>query len=345
MKHRFFVISSSFIVIVLIMAVIFNFKSATTSGHEGGTAEGSVRIFEFTYITSITEIPDEFRELEIWVPIPQSNFYQEISALSINTDLLYSIQTDPEYGNKILYARVHAGENDPIRLELKFTVHRKQYSVWDAVQKDFSRSDENSLNRFLQPDVLVPIDGIIAETAQEVVKPGMSDLEKARVLYDYVVGTMKYDKSGEGWGRGDAVYACDVRKGNCTDFHSLFIGMARSVGIPARFVSGFSVPDEETEGQINGYHCWAEFYLTDYGWVPIDASEAFKFPDRKDFLFGGLDLNRVEFTTGRDISMLPTHLDQKFNYLIYPYVMVDGEEYSTVQNEFRYRNIQIVQKN
>jgi transglutaminase-like putative cysteine protease len=44
---------------------------------------------------------------------------------------------------------------------------------------------------------------------------------------------MRYDKTGTGWGRGDVLYACDAKKGNCTDFHSLFIAMARSQGIPA----------------------------------------------------------------------------------------------------------------
>jgi transglutaminase-like putative cysteine protease len=72
---------------------------------------------------------------------------------------------------------------------------------------------------------------------------------------------MSDDKSGEGWGGGDTIYACDVRKGNCTDFHSLFIGMARASNIPARFVSGFPVPENANQGEIPAYHCWAKFYI------------------------------------------------------------------------------------
>ena len=76
-------------------------------------------------------------------------------------------------------------------------------------------------------------------------------------LYDNIVTTLLYDKSGKGWGRGDATYACDIRTGNCTDFHSLFIGEARSLGIPARFIMGLPLPEGRSQGVIPGYHCWA----------------------------------------------------------------------------------------
>src|SRR5271166_3492204 len=72
-----------------------------------------------------------------------------------------------------------------------------------------------------------------------------------------VVSTVKYDKTGRGWGRNDIHYACEERQGNCTDFHAIFIGYARALGIPARFAIGFPLPSGRGEGQIAGYHCWA----------------------------------------------------------------------------------------
>ena len=85
-------------------------------------------------------------------------------------------------------------------------------------------------------------------------------LDKARAIYDYVFTTMRYDKTGTGWGRGDVLYACDAKKGNCTDFHSLFIAMARSQGIPARFEIGFPLPPDKHSAEIAGYHCWSDFF-------------------------------------------------------------------------------------
>jgi len=77
-----------------------------------------------------------------------------------------------------------------------------------------------------------------------------SALDKARAIYDYVFTTMRYDKTGTGWGHGDVLYACDAKKGNCTDFHSLFIAMARSQGIPARFEIGFPLPPDKHSAEL-----------------------------------------------------------------------------------------------
>jgi transglutaminase-like putative cysteine protease len=151
------------------------------------------------------------------------------------------------------------------------------------------------------------------------------------VDYEYVTSIMKYDKSGTGWGRGDALYACDVRRGNCTDFHSLFIGLTRARGIPARFTIGFPLGAAKS-GEIPGYHCWAEFYSGGV-WVPVDASEASKHPEKHDYYFGHLDENRVAFTMGRDLELKPRQNGEPLNYLIYPHAELDGA--SVQQNEIK----------
>ena len=93
--------------------------------------------------------------------------------------------------------------------------------------------------RWLAPDRLVPLDARIRALADKVTRGKPTDLEKARAIYDYVVSTMRYDKTGTGWGNGDIYWACDTQSGNCTDFHALFTGLSRAVGIPAKFVIGF----------------------------------------------------------------------------------------------------------
>lgn len=75
---------------------------------------------------------------------------------------------------------------------------------------------------------------------------------EARAIYDYVFATMRYDKTGTGWARGDVLHACEAKKGNGTDFHSLFIAMARSQGIPARFEIGFPLPADKRSSEIAG---------------------------------------------------------------------------------------------
>jgi transglutaminase-like putative cysteine protease len=200
---------------------------------------------------------------------------------------------------------------------------------------------EGDLSRWLKPDRLVPIDGQIHTWAHDVVEAAhaQTDLEMARAIYNHVVSTVKYDKSGKGWGRGDIYYACDARRGNCTDFHAIFIGYARAMGIPARFAIGFPLPGERGAGKIAGYHCWAEFYAKGIGWVPVDASEAAKNPAKREYFFGAHDENRVELSKGRDVVLTPRQQGEPLNYFVYPYAEVDGKAYANIETGYSYRDL------
>ena len=71
----------------------------------------------------------------------------------------------------------------------------------------------------------MPVNETFKTLAEKATAGKTDDLERAKALYDHVISRMRYDKSGTGWGRGDAVYACDARTGNCSDFHAYFIAL------------------------------------------------------------------------------------------------------------------------
>ena len=193
------------------------------------------------------------------------------------------------------------------------------------------------LDRFLKPDKLVPIEGRPAEIAAEQTRGDDTTLGKAKAIYDYIFRTMRYDKSGTGWGRGDALWACDAHHGNCTDFHSLFAAMARSQHIPVRFAIGFAVPADKHDGDIPGYHCWADFYALNT-WIPVDISEAWQ-QSKKEYFFGAHDENRVQFSVGRDIELSPRQAGDPLNYFVYPYVESGGKKYENVSNDFSFEDL------
>jgi transglutaminase-like putative cysteine protease len=112
--------------------------------------------------------------------------------------------------------------------------------------------------------------------------------------------------------------------------------MARSQKIPARFEIGFPIPADKHSGEIAGYHCWADFYTSDHGWVPVDISEAWKHPEQREFFFGHWDDNRVQFSIGRDVALSPRQDGEPLNYFVYPYVEVDHKEYSNVSTHFSF---------
>jgi transglutaminase-like putative cysteine protease len=299
-----------------------------------------LRNFEFTYLTRIPALPADAKTSRIWIPLPQSDRYQTIDNLKIETPFGYTKHRDLEYGNEYLYLEFPAAKvTEPTEVRISFEVARREHRVALNAHPVTKQSGLTSpdLQRFLQPDRRVPLQGVIAElSAQQTV--GLEDpLPKARAIYNYVIATMRYDKSGTGWGNGDAIWACTAKRGNCTDFHSLFIGMMRAAGIPARFEIGFPLPADQHDGAIAGYHCWAEFYVEPYGWIPVDASEAWKHPDKKDYFFGAHDDNRLQFTVGRDIRLDPPQQGDPLNYFIYPYAEVDGKPFA-VESKFSFQD-------
>src|SRR5260370_2164928 len=249
-----------------------------------------------------------------------------------------------QYGNLVFYMSVEDPSTSGFTVAMNFDAARKEHiKATLKMVNDADTSTEPSdrdMGRWLGPDRLVPLDDKIRQWAREVVDAAgaRTDLEKARAIYNHVVATVKYDKTGTGWGRGDIYYACDARRGNCTDFHAIFIGYSRAVGIPARFAIGFPLPSERGTGQISGYHCWAEFYAKGIGWVPIDASEAAKDPAKREYFFGAHDENRVEFSKGRDLVLTPAQQGDPLNYFVYPYVEADGKAYSNVETTHSYRD-------
>ena len=322
--------------IVLTFACTTAFAAIGAAFSASSDTSAPLRNFEFTYLTRIPTLPTDAKSSRIWIPLPQSDQYQTIGNLKIETPLAYTRHRDPEYGNEYVYLQVPAAKvSEPAEVRVSFEVTRHEHHVVLEAHRVNAQSGLTSadLQRFLQPDRRVPLQGVIAGLSAQETRGIQNPLTKARAIYDYVIATMRYDKSGTGWGNGDAIWACTAKRGNCTDFHSLFIGMMRAAGIPARFEIGFPLPADQHDGVVPGYHCWAEFYVEPYGWIPVDASEAWKHPDKKDYFFGAHDDNRVQFTVGRDIRLDPPQQGDPLNYFIYPYAELDGKPFGV---EFKF---------
>jgi transglutaminase-like putative cysteine protease len=270
----------------------------------------TIRHVEIRYTAVIPAPPAGTQRLRMWLPYPESDVWQTIDGLVVSAPF-------------------------PHRVTRREYVHRPD----GAHPAEANHTDAKLLQRFRLADKLVPLQGKIAAVARDATKDAHTEPEKARAIYDYVTSQLHYDKSGTGWGHGDAIWACDNKRGNCTDFHSLLIGMARSVGIPAKFEIGLPIPEGQAEGAIGGYHCWAAFYLDGIGWVPVDSSEASKFPAKRDYFFGALDTNRVRLSVGRDITLDPPQQGPPVNYLVYPYVEADGKPLQGVTQTFTFSDL------
>ena len=303
------------------------------------------RTFRFTYSFTVKDIPSEAKRVRVWIPVPPTDQHQRVRVIAVKAPAKTQMMSEHEYGNRMMYAEMQNVSAGKAEFTVEYEVTRREYSRGDFAQLERESKDQKpavvlaSMNRLVAPDNLIPSDGKIKALAVEVTGPQTGTIAKAKAAYDYLFTNMRYDKTGTGWGRGDAVWACDAKHGNCTDFHSPFIGMLRADGIPARFDIGFPLPENKDAGDISGYHCWAEFYASKTGWIPVDISEAWKAKEKEDYFFGSVDSNRVQFSTGRDITLSPKQDGPALNYFVYPYVEVDGKPYEKLDKEFSFEEV------
>jgi transglutaminase-like putative cysteine protease len=292
---------------LFLLAAAVASRAADTPGIVKGTDQ-----FEFVYRVKLPVITGQAR---VWIPLAKTDAFQTVQLEKLNIPMKWETIHDRDYGNDICVLDPESGDGGRT-IEIRYHVVRREKAAYPA--------SDTEAARFLRPEKLVPVNETFKTLAEKAAAGKTDDLERAKAIYDHVIGRMRYDKSGTGWGRGDAMYACDARTGNCTDFHAYFIALARSIGIPARFAIGATIPADKNEGTIEGYHCWAEF-LADEQWVPVDISEAWKNPKLADYYFGHNPANRFELTKGRDLVVDPEPASGPINFLVYPLLEMNGQ--------------------
>jgi len=214
----------------LILSVFFLAGAlAMSAADKPAIVEGTDQ-FEFVYRVKLPEIKGE---AHVWIPLAKTDAFQTVTEEEVNIPMQWEKVQDRDYGNDICVLHARPADSGKT-IELRYRVVRREKTAYPASSAE--------AERYLRPEKLVPINETFRTLARKAAAEKSDDLERAKALYDHVIGRMRYDKSGTGWGRGDALYACDARTGNCTDFHAYFIALARSIGIPARFAIGATIP-------------------------------------------------------------------------------------------------------
>lgn len=286
----------------------------------------SSRKFVFDYQVKI--FPHD-SDLELWLPVPSSDTYQVVLSTSISSPIQLTPGQEQSHGNRTLYGSLPASaseQNISVRYEIERFMRRDPCV---APSSAIELPSDEELARFLEPDSHVPVDGPIVEEAVRTISRDAAPRDRARQLFEHLLATLAYDSAGctpeRAHELGDLAVACDLKRGTCTEFHGLYVAQARALGLPARFAFGFNIP-QKPEGQIAGYHCWSEVFFRHIGWFPVDVSEAWKRadPNERNFYFGNLDANRVQFTTGRDLVLTPPQRTGPVDRFIFPHAETAG---------------------
>jgi transglutaminase-like putative cysteine protease len=270
---------------------------------------GASRTVELHYRVEIPEPKDHEDPVQVWLPLPASTPQQEVIGVEIDASLPMTVHFDPTFGNSILHG-VTPGDGGPAHAGYRATVVRHEWCVdLKTPIRPMAQDDQWLRSQLGQTRRVRFLPDVIA-AAQSIHERHGNALEVARAAYEHVLSTMRYDKAGEGWGEGDTAWACSAGRGNCTDFHTLFMALLRCCGLACEFEIGAAFPSGVAEGDITGfkcgYHCWTRFYVPGLGWVPADVSEAALNPDKREYFFGAIDEHRVMLSRGRDVEMVPS---------------------------------------
>lgn len=293
--------------------------------------------------------PDDSNDVRVWIPYPVSNSTQDISNVRISGNFSQSgIYGEKETGNLALYAEWTAQAKDRA-ITLTFDA-----TAQELIRKDFPAVEPAipvEIREYLKSTAFIPTDGKVKEIALSVTKNKRKISDKARAVYQWVVENTVRDPDVKGCGTGEVEKVIAKRGGKCADISSVFVSIARAAGVPAREVFGLRLGKKDQEDMTGGHHCWVEFYVPGYGWVPADPADVRKAMlveklDLKgaqkyiDYYFGAVDEYRVALARGgRGYYLNPRQNDGPLNYFMYPYAEVNGKslEWLAAQTDLKFK--------
>lgn len=290
------------------------------------------------------------KEAKLWLPYPVSDRDQLISNVKVTGDFAESgVYTDRVNGTHILYARWPEGLPGK-KFTFSFAASRRE-----VIRRDLPAGkvpwDPAGYQEYLSATSLGPIDGDVGKLAERITENRQGVLQKARAIYDWVCDNMYRDPDVKGCGKGDVCVLLRKPGGKCTDISSVFVALCRAAGIPAREIFGIRLGKKSPEDITTWQHCWAEFYLPGYGWVPADPAdvrkamltENLKSDDPKaieyrNYFWGGIDAYRIRLAVGRDLVLNPPQAGGPLNTFGYPYAEIGGKPLDWLEPKtFQYR--------
>jgi transglutaminase-like putative cysteine protease len=318
------------------------------------------RTFE---ITTRVEVAGAAGVSRTWLPVPlttDTDYQRGLGQSWTGNQKTARVVQDPRYGAGIFYAEWAEGEPAPV-VELTSRFRTRDRAVDPRGSTAGVREDKATLARYLESTELIRIDGIVEKTAREITKAAKTDVDRAHAIYGWIVENTFRDPKVRGCGVGDIRGMLETGNlgGKCADLNALFVGLVRSVGIPARDVYGVRVADSTDykslgrSGDITrAQHCRAEFYLANQGWIPVDPADVRKLvleerggiplgdplvKQARVKLFGAWEMNWVAFNYAHDVK-LPQSAHGPVAFLMYPQAETGGARLdSLAPDKFRYK--------
>ena len=161
----------------------------------------SLRSFNFTYHADIPISNPSAKKIEIWIPLPREDAFQQVRDLKIDAPAHFEIVDQGSNGNRVAHLESLAPLPASVPVTIRFAVSRREQAAnMVAAARDIPEPTDGRFAAYLEPNRLVPLTGRIAQVSAKLAETNVTPLQQARVDYEYVTSIMKYDKSGTGWG-------------------------------------------------------------------------------------------------------------------------------------------------
>lgn len=322
--------------------------------------------YEFTQTYDLVAPKGSSGETKLWIPLPSNTAYQDIKSLTYSGNYQNAYITENnQYGAKTLFA---IWDEKAEKRDLKVTLvveTRDREPMAQKALENYQVPEKIVYGIDVQPYLLptehIKTDGIVKEFAEKIVGNEKNPLKQAELIHKWIVANMERDNSVLGCGDGDVekILTSGKLSGKCTDINSVFVALARAVGIPAREVFGirlgrpikmneysktaFGKADEQGVANVSGgQHCRAEFYLAGFGWIPVDSADVAKMrlEEKKSvddpatqavskYLFGNWEMNWMGYNHARDFELYPQPELAPLNNFGYPYAEIGGDPFNS----------------
>ena len=142
---------------------------------------------------------------------------------------------------------------------------------------------------FLHASEFVSLEADVWREAVDALPGGVSDVWNDTVaIGEYIHRNYKYTPLSTNVNTR-ATEVIKKKQGVCQDFAHLMLGLLRTHGIPARYVSGYFLNQHKLPGEIEASHAWLEVFIPGYGWKGYDPTH------RRE-----ADTRYVKLAVGRD---------------------------------------------
>lgn len=207
--------------------------------------------------------------LRVWMPYPIESARQGDITLVATSQPDYVISTPEQSVHRTIYMQAPVAEGDTTHFEYEVELTtRGMYYTPEYIQQhikpyDQTKADYIKYTAFDGPHY-VKLDSL----ARQIVGDETNPYLQSEMVYDYIVRRYPWAGARE-YSTIECIprYVIDEGHGDCGQVALLYISLMRSLGVPARWESGWMLHPGE-----KNYHDWAEVYYEGVGWVPVDVS-------------------------------------------------------------------------